>query len=108
MSTPIPTPDPTSPAWNIYVDGQSFNLTSLSGKPTTMTLPQLNAFIYSQRTSTLITAFVLGFGSMLFIILLALTKGERRRQPIYLLNLASLFLIVYRSIMNLIIFEATY
>jgi hypothetical protein len=108
MPLPVPTPDPNSAAWNIYVDNQSFNLTGLDGTPTTLSLPYVNEWIYAQKTSGAIQGFVLGFGSMLLIVLLALTKGERRRQPIYLLNLASLVLIVFRSIVNLIINDGSY
>jgi len=108
MSSAVPTPDPNSAAWSIYLDNQSFNLTGLDGTPTTITLPELNTFIYSMKTSCAIQGFVLGFGSMLFIVLVALTRGERRRQPIYLLNLASLFFICWRAVLDLIIFEGSY
>ena len=104
----IPTPDPTSPAWSEYVDNQSFNLTSLSGQPVTLSLFEVNDYLYTQTVAAIFQAFILGFGAMLFIVLIALTHGERRHQPIYLLNLASLLLIVFRTILNLIIITASY
>jgi len=104
----IPTPDPTSVAWSLYIDSQSFNLTNVKGEAMTLSLDRLNNYFYASTVQAIFQAFILGFGAMLFIVLIALTHRERRRQPIYLLNLISLFLITFRAIVNLIIATASY
>jgi len=97
-TTAIPSPDPNSSDWSIYLDNQSFNVTSFDGTPTTLAFPEINAFIYAVAAETAWAAFALGFGSMLFIVLLLVTPAAKVRKPIFLLNSLSLFLVAFRSI----------
>lgn len=93
-----PTPDPNSAAWSIYLSQQNFNLTSLDGTPTTMALSDVDSYLFSAVKEVVNYAFALGFCAMLFIVLIPLTQPKQRRQPIYILNLTTLFLISFRMI----------
>jgi len=108
MSSPIPSPDPKSIAWNQYINTQSFNLTTLSGTQKTFSLTDFDSFDNSHVTEVVMYAFALGFAAMLIIILVPLTPADKRRQPIFLLNIASLFLIVFRSVVAVILCCASY
>src|SRR5579859_2207971 len=106
--TAKPIPDPNSAAWSLYVSTQSFNLTSLDGTPVTMRLTDIDQWIYYNTSEVISYAFAVGFASMLFIILLILSRIEQRRQPVFILNLASLFIIVFRGVVSCIALCASY
>src|SRR5579859_6952506 len=109
MSTTSPPPvDPTGAAWNNYVNSQSFNVTSLKGTPVTLSFPQIDSLAYLRTSTGIVAGFAIGFCAQLFIILLLLTPKERRRQPIYLLNMTSLFLLTFINICRAIIYCSTY
>ena len=94
----IPSPDPNSPEWSIYLDNQSFNVTGLDGSPTTLSFPEINAETYLVGVEAACAGFAVGFVSMLFIVLLLVTPAAKIRKPIFLLNLTSLFLVAFREI----------
>lgn len=101
MSTPIPTPNPLSPAWNTYIDGQSFNVTGLDGSPVTLDFPDINGFIYGNIANAAVLAFNIGFSGMLMIVLLVLSNAKKARQPIFVLNFITLVVFCVRSIISL-------
>jgi pheromone alpha factor receptor len=99
MSSTVPTaPDPNSAAWNLYIDSQSFNLTSLNGTQLQISLVDVNQVTYSLLTQVVMFSFTLGFNGMLLIVLLILIDRKKARQPIYLLNFVCLLLNTTRSI----------
>jgi pheromone alpha factor receptor len=102
-STTIPTPDPNSIAWNEYLDTQNFNVTSLDGTPVTLNLALLRTFISSSVQTSIIYGFGIGFCAMLAIVLLLLTDRKKLHRPIYILNIATLVLYAFRSILQAII-----
>lgn len=108
MSTTTPTPDPLSPAWNIYLDNQSFNLTSLDGTPITLSLTEVNDAMYWIIAQTAGYAFTIGFSGMLLIVLGLLTTREKAKRPIFILNVLSLIIILFRSIVATVIECANY
>jgi len=107
-TTPIPTPDPNSRLWNIYVDNQAFNVTGVDGTPTTLTFAEINAQIYEVGAEQACAGFALGFVSMLFIVLLLITPAAKMRKPIFLLNMACLFCVAFREILIMIVECASY
>lgn len=107
-STPIPTPDPNSRLWSIYIDSQSFNVTGLDGTPTTLSFGEINSQIYAVGAEAACAGFALGFVSMLFIVLLLITPAAKIRKPIFLLNLVCLFLVAFRELMIMIVSCASY
>jgi pheromone alpha factor receptor len=101
-ATAVPSPNPTSPAYNEYIDSQSFNVTNVDGSPLTLTFDEVNLFINSVATQQAVYAFGVGFCGMLTIVLLLLTDRKKLRRPIYILNLSSLILYTFRSIIQVI------
>jgi pheromone alpha factor receptor len=108
MSTPTPSPDPMSPEWNIYLDNQSFNLTSLDGTPVTLTLTAVNDAMYFIIAQTAAYGFTIGFSGMLLIVLALLTTRDKAKRPIFILNVLSLIIILYRCIISVVITCANY
>jgi Fungal pheromone mating factor STE2 GPCR len=104
----LPPVDPTGAAWNDYINNQSFNVTSLTGSPTTLSFPQVDSLAYLRTSTGIVAGFAIGFCAQLFIVLLLLTPKERRRQPIYLLNMTSLFLLTLNNICRSVIYCSTY
>jgi pheromone alpha factor receptor len=98
-----PSPDPTSAAWNIYLDNQNFNVTGLDGTPTTLNLGDIRVFLHGTATQSIVYGFGVGFCSMLAIVLILLTDSKKLRKPIYILNILSLVLYTFRSILAAII-----
>jgi pheromone alpha factor receptor len=94
----IPSPDPNSPEWSLYLDNQTFNVTGLDGSPTTLTFSGINAETYLVGVEAACAGFAIGFASMLFIVLLLLAQSKVRK-PIFCLNLASLLLVTIREIL---------
>src|SRR5437762_10909355 len=97
-TTTIPSPDPSSADWNLYVDNQSFNVTGLDGTPTTLALPDVNNFIYWLISQDAMFGFTIGFTGMLMIVLLMLTTSQKARRPIFIFNFLSLFFLCLREI----------
>jgi len=109
MSSPTPPPvDPTGAAWNTYVNSQSFNVTGLDGTPTTLSFPDVDSLAYMRTTTGIVAGFAIGFCAQLFIVLLLLTPPDRRRQPIFLLNMTSLCLLVFNNICVAVVESASY
>lgn len=108
MTTPIPTPDPKSVPWNDYINNQSFNVTGLDGTPVTLSFPEITSLQRSVIIDAIVRGFAVGFCSLLFILLLILTPSDRRKTAIFLLNMASLFLLTFDSILGCIIDAASY
>ena len=102
MSTPttIPTPNPTSAAWSIYIDSQPFNLTALDGSTVTISLSEVNAFIYYILAEQSVQGFIIGISSLLIIVLLLLTTAKKARRLIFIFNFLSVFFLCFRSIFN--------
>jgi pheromone alpha factor receptor len=90
------------------VDNQSFNLTSLDGTPVTFTLTEVNDAMYIFIAQTAGYAFTIGFSGMLLIVLALLTTRDKAKRPIFILNVLSLVIILYRSIVSVIIICANY
>lgn len=109
-ATLIPNVDPNSRAWCLFIAAQSFNVTSIDGTPTTLSLQIVDNHYHQLISSATIVGFTLGFGVMLHIVLgiNAVTDAKYRRQHIFLLNLASLFLISIRSILDSKIVNSSY
>lgn len=107
-ATPALTPDPTSAAWSEFVDSQPFNLTGLDGTPQTVSLAEVNALTYSTAAGGVSYGFMLGFGSMLVIVLILLTDSKKLRRPIIVLNIISLLLYSLRALFACVVFTSQF
>ena len=107
-ATSVPTPDPTSIPWNDYVNTQSFNVTGLDGTPVTLSLVDIDQLLKDYTTDGTVSGFATGFCAMLLIVLFLITPAKRRRQPICLLNILSLFLLIIKTVCASIVSNASY
>jgi pheromone alpha factor receptor len=108
MSTTSLTPNPTSIPWNNYINSQSFNVTGLDGTPVTIGFSDINALQNGFLIDGIVRGFAIGFCSLLFILLLILTPSDRRKTAIFLLNMISLFLLTFFSILGCIVDASSY
>ena|SRR5271156_2749657 len=98
-SSAIPSANPTSAAWNIWLDdSQTFNLTGPYGNSEQFTVRQVSNFTYVLVSTTSISAFVLGFTSMLCIVLAILTPWKKAKRPIFICNYVALLLTAFKAI----------
>ena len=98
MSTAIPTPDPNLAAWNIYVDNQNFNVTSLTGEPTTLSLADINSFTKFLLVQTSIYGVSVGTTGIMMIVLLVYCDKKKARKPIFIVNFLGLLCQCVRNI----------
>jgi pheromone alpha factor receptor len=108
MSLPVPTPDPNSAAWNLYIDSQSFNLTGPDGTPVQVSLVDVNRTIYVFLSELAYFGFGVGFNGMLIIVLLILSDRKKARRPIFILNFVCLALNTIRYILDISIVCSQY
>jgi len=99
MASPIPSPDPLSPAWNVYVDTQSVTLIGPDGKPVNMTLSDIDDEIYYMMQDVAAYAFAIGVTGVLMIVLLMQLDRKKARRPIFILNFAALFFVCLKALL---------
>jgi len=99
-----PSVDPNSAAWNLYVDSQSFNLTSLDGTVTTLSLTDVNSNIYFLVTQTGLWGFTTGVTGATIVVLCILTTREKARRPIFVLNFINLIIMCLLGIFKLALY----
>src|SRR5436189_27001 len=100
--TTIPTPDLNSPAWSLYLNSQSFNLTTLGGSKITLSLSDIDNFIYRKLAQQAIQTFIIAISALLIIILLFFTTTQKARRRIFIFNFLSLLFVCIRSIFDVI------
>lgn len=107
-SSAIPSPNPTSPAWSFYVDNlQTFNLTNVYGNSTQFTVWDISQFNYFIMATITIQGFVLGFTSMLLILLTILTPFHKAKRPIFIINYIALVLACMKAILVVSYYSGT-
>lgn len=101
MSAPVPStvPSPNDPVWSQEIASQSFNLTDIFGDVYTFHLSDFDDYFHSTGESLIIFGVNLGMCVTIAVVLLLLTKPDKRRTPIFALNLAGLFLQFFRMLM---------
>lgn len=102
-TTSIPAPNPSSAAWNLYLNNQSCQVTGLDGAPTNISFLKINALMYELSVENTCAGFSLGFSSLLLIILLLTMPVSKLRKPIFLLNLISLFLVAFNDLLVILV-----
>src|SRR5271169_5511630 len=85
-------PDPNNATWAAIVASQTFNLTDITGTNYTFSLSDFDSVAWGYGQSLVILGTNLGMCAVLGIVLLLLTKPEKRRTPIFALNIAGLTL----------------
>ena len=100
-SAAFPTPNPASPAWNIYLDNQPFNLTNLYGNETTLSLAIIDLFTKNILVQTGVYGSCFGATAVLMIVLLVLCDRKKIRKPLFLVNFSGLLVQCSRNLISL-------
>jgi len=101
---PTPIPSPNDHAWSEEIASQTFNLTDIYGDVFNLSLSDFDDYFHDAGRSLVIFGVNIGMCVTIAIVLLLLTKPEKRRTPIFSLNLAGLILEFFRMLMTAIIF----
>ena len=88
--------------------GQSFTLLQADGTPFIVTVPDLDDFINYSVTISINYAAQLGASLILLIVLLLLTKSDRRTAPIFFLNVNSLAVNFIRNLLQCLYFTGPF
>jgi pheromone alpha factor receptor len=92
------TVNPNDPAWAKHIASQDFNLTDITGTVNTFSLSDVDSYYFLKSRSLIVFGVEIGLCIMLTIVLLLLTKPEKRRTLIFGLNIAGLILETIRFI----------
>src|SRR6266496_1312992 len=92
-------PDPNNVTWAAIVASQTFNLTDMSGTVITFSLSDFNHVFHSVGRSLIIFGVNMGMCATVALVVLLLTKSDKRRTPIFALNLAGLTFQFIRMLM---------
>jgi len=86
--------------WASLVAAQTFNVTDATGEVDTYSFDMLDAFMSYVGKTLIISGVSIGMTFVLIVILLLLTKPEKRRTPVFVLNLLALFMQFLRMILS--------
>ena len=90
--------DPNDPKWLAHIATQSFNLTDITGATIPISLTEVEDYFHKKSNSLIIFGVEIGLCIMLTIVLLLLTKPDKRRTAIFALNITGLILETIRFI----------
>jgi len=99
---PNPQADPFNKTWENEVFSQPFNLTNAYGEVVTFDLGILDSFMRYIGDTLIVCGIAFGMCFILIIVLLLLTKPEKRRTPVFIFNLVSLVLMALRMLSSCI------
>lgn len=97
-SVPIPTPDPTSAAWSVYVDNQDLNFTNLYGNITTWPLPIINHELYLLITQEAVFGVQIGATGVALLVSFMFSDSRKLRSPLFIANTLNLLVSLISSI----------
>lgn len=78
---------------------QSFTLQASDGTPFNVSIPDLDFFVYYNNQICIIYGAQTGASIILFIVLLLLTKPDKRASSIFIVNVSSLALNIIRNVL---------
>ncbi|KAI4248160.1 MAG: hypothetical protein LQ352_006005 [Teloschistes flavicans] len=87
---------------------QSFALLMSDGTPINITIPELDAFILYSVQISINYAAQLGASLLFLIVLLLLTKPEKRKSPIFIINSLALVFNVIRTLLQCLYFTGPF
>ncbi|SRR5579859_4196045 len=90
--------NPNDPRWIAHIATQYFNLTDITGANVPTSLTDIEDFFHHKSNSLIIFGVQVGLCMMLSVVLILLTKSEKRRTAIFALNITGLILETIRFI----------
>src|SRR5271170_4750037 len=101
-------PDPSSPAWSIYVDNQIFNLTAVNGQPVSLSLTEINDLALFGLREVALQSFTIGATGVTIIVLLIHWDSKKVRKPLYIINLLGPIILCVQNILSVSMLCQTY
>src|SRR5271169_126823 len=98
-------PNPKNVTWATIVATQTFNLTDITGTVNTFSLADFNVVMHSVGRSLTIFGVNMGMCFTVALVVLLLTKPDKRRTPIFALNIAGLSFQFIRMLMVAIFYN---
>ena len=87
---------------------QSFTLQATDGTPFNVSIPDLDYFVYYNNQICINYGAQTGASIVLLIVLLLLTKPDRRASPIFVINVSSLALNIIRTVLLCLYFTGPF
>ncbi|KAL9610508.1 MAG: hypothetical protein Q9167_004793 [Letrouitia subvulpina] len=87
---------------------QSFTLVLLDGTPLNITMPDLDDFVRYSIQISINYAAQLGASLIFLIVLLLLTKPEKRKSPVFILNSLALAINVIRNLLQCLYYTGSF
>src|SRR5271154_2690718 len=95
----MPSHDANNLTWARELANQTFNLTDITGSVDTFSIADLDTFIFETGRSLLIFGLSVGMCGTVAVFLLILAKPDKRRTPVFVLNILCLALQFLRMLM---------
>ncbi|KAH0558545.1 hypothetical protein GP486_004800 [Trichoglossum hirsutum] len=95
-------PETPSPDWDPFK--QNFTLLLPDGTPFNVTIPAVDAFAYYDVRICASFGSQLGASLTLFVVLAIITKSEKRRSPLFIINMLSLVFNILRCLLQILYF----
>lgn len=95
-----------SPAFDPF--NQSFTLLTPDGPPINITIPELDEFILYSVQISINYAAQLGASLLFLVVLLLLTKPEKKKSPVFIINSVALVLNVLRTLLQCLYFTGPF
>ncbi|KAI9751653.1 MAG: hypothetical protein M1835_001192 [Candelina submexicana] len=105
MASTVPTA-PSPPILDPFT--QSFSLLLSDGTPVKISVPDLDAFILYNVQICINYSSQLGASLLLLVVLLILTRSEKRRSPIFIINALALAINTTRSVLQCLYFTGPF
>ena len=105
MANQQPQQNPNNATWAAIVSSQTVNFTDVFGNTQTIPLAIIDYYGYNLGRSLIIFGTNLGMCAMVTIVLLLLTKADKRRTPIFILNIAGLIAQFLRMLLICILYN---
>jgi len=95
-----PNADMFNTTWASIVAAQTFNATDATGHVDTYSFHMLDAYMAFVGKALIVSGLSVGMTFVLIVVLLLLTRPEKRRTPVFVLNLMALFIQFFRMILS--------
>jgi pheromone alpha factor receptor len=100
-----PPPDPNNLTWAKLVSSQTVNLTDITGEVDTFPITLFDKYFHAAGRSLIIFGVNIGMCFMVATVVLILSKPEKRRTPIFILNLLALAFQFTRMVLVCILYN---
>jgi hypothetical protein len=98
----IPTANPASPRWSMFVDSQNFTVTGLDGNPVTISFEEVNRSNYYNTVASICYSIILSVSFCVLVYLWFTLPFSKLRRPIFFFYQTGLLLTAIRGLTGMI------